>query len=134
MGIPVVMRSFKGLDDLSSHYWHLLAKLVSGGSSGGPFISGEVELLKSLEEAEEWEKLEIWVVIAWQTLPEPNKYRSASDLVDAVKGATHQLLLRRPSALPRLEHLRKTRGADEWVYRDALQGICDQAKANQLPP
>lgn len=125
----------EGLKDLSPNYWHLLAKLVSGGSSGWAFASDDVKLLKSLEEAEEWEKLEIWVVIAWQTLPEPNRrYGSASDLVDDVKEATCELLLRRPSALPRLEHLWKTRGTNKWAYKDTLQGVCDQAKSNQLPP
>lgn len=129
-----VVRLLKNPEDLSPHYWHLLDKLVSGGFFGEPFVSEEVKVLEFLTEKKEWEKLELWVVIGWQTLPEPNRYRSTSSAAKDVEKATRELLLQRPSALPRLEHLRKTRGADEWAYKDALQAVCDEAKANHPSP
>ena len=130
--LRTVMRVPEGLEGLSSHYWDFLVELASSGSLGESLTSEDLEVLEFLEEAEEWEKLEILVVIAWQTLPLP-RYGSPSSMVNQVKVATRGLLLQRPSALPRLEHLWKTHGAGKWAYKGALQGVCDEAKGNRSP-
>jgi len=48
---------------LSSHYWQSLDKLVSDSGLSGSLVSGNVEVVKLLEEAEDWERLEVWMVI-----------------------------------------------------------------------
>jgi hypothetical protein len=57
-----------GLESLSPHYWCLLDKLSLGTDfCGTPGLRG-VEVMRSLEEAEDWEKLEVWMVVVWQSL------------------------------------------------------------------
>jgi hypothetical protein len=129
-----VIRLPEGLKSLSPHYWFLLDKLVSTGDLAGFFTSDDVEVMRSLKETEDWEKLEVWMVIIWQTIPEPSQYRSTADWVKDAQEVTRKLLSQRPSALPRFDNLRKTRDAGPWAYKDILQEICDQAKANKLSP
>ena len=129
--LRAVVRMPGGLEGLSSHYWDLLNKLTLDISFCERLTSEDVGVLGSLKKAEEWEKLEALVVIAWQILPASSRYSSTSDLVNGVEGATRELLSQRLSALPRLEHLWKERA--EWEYADALRGVCDEAKGNRSP-
>jgi hypothetical protein len=60
--------------NLSPHYWCLLDKLALGTNfSGSPGLQS-VEVMRSLEEAEDWEKLEVWIVVVWQSLPHSTPY------------------------------------------------------------
>jgi hypothetical protein len=57
-----------GLESLSPHYWCLLDKLSLGTYfCGTPGLRG-AEVMRSLEEAEDWEKLEVWMAVVWQSL------------------------------------------------------------------
>ena len=59
-----------GPEGLSPHYWRLLCKLVLSGTLDGDvlFEAFGVEVTRSLEEAEDWEKLEACVAIEWWSL------------------------------------------------------------------
>ena len=88
-----------------------------------------MEVMKSLEEAEDWEKLEVWLEAVWRSLtsgmPTPK-------LMEGVKQVTLKLSLRQPSALQRFKNL--CGGRALWKEcRDKLQGVCNQALAEQLP-
>jgi len=123
-----VMRSPAGLEGLSSHYWHLLDKLVALNH----FLylgSRDVEVMRSLEEAEDWEKLEAWMVAMWSGTP-------MHQSMEGIEEVTLKLLSRRPSTFPRFEDLCKTftcSGLDCQMHKGKLQQICDQVRTGQLP-
>ena len=122
-----------GLESLSSHYWQLLDKLVA---SVPPLsiISHDIEVMRTLEEAEDWEKLEVWMVLIWTFLPRSALQIKVPGLTGDIERATLKLLLQRPSALPRFEGLSGGPGPtiDEG-YKDKLRQICDQARVGRLP-
>ena len=113
---------------LSSHYWRLLGKLVSRHGAIFPsweadFVSRSAEVTRSLEEAEDWERLEVWMVIAWLGGP--------TELMEEVGRVTLKLLLRRPSALQNFDQVQY----DKRLYgtRDAeLRRICNLGRTGQL--
>jgi hypothetical protein len=117
-----------GLESLSPHYWCLLDKLSLGISFYGiPGLRG-AELMRSLEEAEDWERLEVWMVVVWQSLDDDELASTTED----VERVTLKLLSRRPSALLRFETLCE-QGALYNSHKPILRRICDQAQAEQPP-
>ena len=123
-----VIHSPVGLESLSPHYWRLLDKLVLAADLdlGGTSILRDVdtEVMRSLERARDWEKLEVWMVVLWLSQP--------WHLVGGIDEATLGLLLQRPSGLPRFEGLCRTDRLGTW-HKDKLQRICDQVRATHLP-
>lgn len=82
-----------------------------------------------LEEAEDLEKLETWVVVAWGA-------ESLELVTEDVRRVTLNLLLRQPSTLPRLEGLLKMPIPEmPWAreIREELRRICNQARAELSP-
>ena len=122
-----VILSPAGLKSLSIHYWHLLEQLLLIGLSlPKQHVTDAVELVWLLEEPEDWEKLEIWMVLLWQY----RGYRADTDhleCLDHLKQATLKHLLRQPSALPMFEGLAES-GIDMCV---ALRRVCARARAEQ---
>jgi hypothetical protein len=53
--------------------------------------------MRSLEEAEDWEKLEVWMMVVWQSLP----YRVPASTLGDLERVTLELLSRRWSAPPK---------------------------------
>lgn len=128
-----VVHLAEGREHLSLRYWVLLEKLVLAGGFEISSTSDDIGVIGSLKGSNDWEKLEVWMVIVWRILPERSTYRSTG-LVDAAKGATRELLSQKPSALERLENLCKTRDMDSWTYKDTFQEILEQAKPNTPSP
>ena len=63
MGLLIgAIRSLTGFESLSPHYWRLLGKLTALIKSS-PLH--DVEVMRSLEEAEDCEKLEAWMAAVW---------------------------------------------------------------------
>ena len=123
-----VIRSPTGREVLSSYYWHLLGTLMS---TGDPFLPGlcdaDMEVLRFLDDVEDWEKLELWMLVVW-----PNIHTWSGEEAKGVEPMTLKLFHRRPSTIPRFESLY------EGVMRSApargqLLQICSQARAEQLP-
>ena len=128
-----VVCSPRGLENLSPRHWDFLDKLapftdpsVGFGPRGGGVIEPcGMEVMRLLEEAGDWEKLETWLLFAWRALV-------FDSVVEDVGRVTLGLLLRRPSALPRFENLSKT--ANLWRrFCEELRQICSDARAKQLP-
>ena len=131
--LVAVIRSPMGLENLSSHYWCLLAEFVVGLQLFLTLEPCGVGVVESLEEAEDWEKLGSWLVGVWSFLPSPGM--PISELMEGIEEATLRSLLRQPSALRGLEDLCEM---GSLVYfpeiQTQLQRICDRARAEQLPP
>ena len=123
-----VIRSSTGLESLSSHHWHLLDKLVASKHLLGLKLC-DMEVMRSLEKAEDWEKLGIWMVVMWSGLP-------GSELMEGIEEVTLKLLSRRPSVFPRFEDLCKALTCSDsncQAHKDKLQQICDQVRAGEWP-
>ena len=114
---------------LSSHYWHLLDKLVSVERPGLDFVPHDLGVMKTLKETGDWEKLEVWTVVVWESLALLHGPISGSKDVEEV---TLELLSQRPSAIPRFENLYPVDCVSHSCVVE-LQSICDQAQAKQLP-
>ena len=124
-----VMCSPTGLENLSSHYWRVLGEM--GGRAVGLVLRGKDSesfdsTTRLLEEAEDWEKLEVWMSIKWVSL-------QSSESAEAAGRAVFKLLMQRPSALPRFTELVEI--SEPWVYHHTeLRRICDQARTEQPLP
>lgn len=123
-----VVHSPAGFESLSTHYWYLLYWLSLAWDPPVRFESRDMGLVTSLEEAEQWEKLEVWVAIAWQSL---SHWYLSRALATNIEEATLRLLLRQPSAFPRFEHLSDS-GALRSITSTELRRICAEARAEQL--
>ena len=124
-----LIRSPWGFKSLSIHYWHLLDKLAPFESALRPmdFESRDMELVKSLEEAEDWERLEVWMAFVWQSLV-PGYIADAMSAPEVFERVTLKLFLRRPSTLRRFENLCNS----ETVSKEMgglLRRICVKARA-----
>jgi hypothetical protein len=128
-----VIRSSPGLERLSLHHWDLLYKLILVTEIAGGFLPRDVKVMKSLEEAEEWEKLEVWVVTMWWP-----PYNWFDGEMQDIEQATLKLLSRRPSLLPRFED--RASGKLVKTHKTKLREICDKVRADSqlssesLPP
>ena len=123
-----VVHSPAGHKNLSVHYWHLLERFPWKETYFYDFEPDATELVGSLEKAGDWEKLEAWMVAAWQF--KNHWYGNIPEDLELLKQVTLKHLLRRPSALPRFESLVERGQAYD---RTALEGICAQERAKQLP-
>ena len=124
-----VIRSPTGFESLPSHYWRLLGKLTSEPILYASLVPRDVEVMKLLEEVENWEKLGVWMPIVWVFLAHSFVPESMED----IGRVTLKLVSQRPSALQQLENLCKSGGIYESDARTALQLILDRARAGQLP-
>jgi hypothetical protein len=116
-----------GLENLSPHYWCLLDKLALGTNfSEAPGLQS-VEVMRSLEETEDWEKLEVWIVVVWQSL----LYSTPMPTMEDVERVTLKSLLRQPSALLKVGVLCE-QGSLYDSHRAALRLICKQPRVEQL--
>jgi hypothetical protein len=117
-----------GLESLSPHYWCLLDKLAL--STDFFSIPGLqiVEVMRSLKEAEDWGKLEVWMTVVWQSLPKSTPVPTMED----VKQVTLNLLLQQPSALQRFKDLCQW-GSLYRLHKAKLQQVCDQVQTEQQP-
>ena len=119
----------EGLRGLSIHYWRLLEGLPPARDFPE---ARAMELVGSLEEVEDWEKLENLMIVAWQSNAYACRGPDRSKYSERLEKATLKHLQRRPSALPRFEGLPRSRmiRADK---RAVLKDICVQARTVQLP-
>jgi hypothetical protein len=122
---------------LSSHYWLLFGNLVSMGPKRDWSINvdRDVEIMKSLEAAQDWEKLEMWMLFVWWS-----GYSFDSTPNEDVERITLTLFRQRPSAIPRFEDLYET-GVQHPSFplahlcvdrfQQILRQILDQARVEQ---
>ncbi|KAF9783406.1 hypothetical protein BJ322DRAFT_1070641 [Thelephora terrestris] len=126
---------------LSSHCFCLLGKLVELLPMFHSTTPLDVEVMRSLVEAGDWERLEAWIVVIWWGNQAIHaqwwggcvrffQRNLASELIEDIGWATLRLLLHQPSALPRFEGL-----CDKCEPENSarLQSICARARAGPLP-
>lgn len=118
-----VIRSPPGLEGLSLDHWNLLRKLMLVTEIAGGFLPRDVEVMKLLEEVEDWEKLEAWIVTMWWP-----PYNWFDGEMEDIEKATLKLLHRRPSLLPKFED-RVSRKLVK-THKTKLREICDRARAD----
>ena len=85
--------------ELSLHYWRLLDRSVAEGGNSGNLESSDWDIMRALREAEDWEKLEVWVLVIWRLL----RQCSTPELMEDIRQVTLELLSQRPSALQEFE-------------------------------
>jgi len=125
-----VIRSPTGFESLSSHNWHLLDELISTTGYFGYHMVRDTDVMRLLEEAEDWEKLEVWLAALWRSLQTMDV--QTPELMEGIEQVTLELSSRQPSALQRLENLCERDAV--WGGRGGkLQGICYRVRAGQLP-
>ena len=125
-----------GQGHLSSHYWLLLGDLILASPKTLSAKVGQTELMKSLEEAQDWEKLETWMLVVWCS---NFGFGFGPIPVQDIEQATLMLFRQWPSAIPKLENLLEDR--TDWTisppifttHKDVLRRICNQARAEQSP-
>ena len=120
------VRSPTGLERLSPSYWDLLYKLVLVTDIVGGFVQRDVEVMRLLDEAGDWEKLEVWMVSLWW--PPYNWFDGAMQDIEQV---TLKLLSRRSSLLPMFED--RAAGKLTKTHKIKLREICDKVRAEHLP-
>jgi len=105
------IQSPEGIQHLSQQYWELLVRLISRQPWILEYGTYPPHVMRSLREAEEWEKLECWMDIVWMIwLP------SDSGIVE--KDLTHTIQLCEPP------------GFEQW--REQLEGEVGKVKNIQL--
>ena len=63
-----ILRSPVGRERLSPYYWFLLRNLIFMGARVPPSSPDlDMEIMTSLEDTEDWEKLEMWLLIVWRS-------------------------------------------------------------------
>ena len=134
--LVAVIRSPTGPESLSSHCWHLLDKLVVTLKLNMSLVSRDTEVMRSLERAEDWEKLGAWMVVVWSFSPYSGIPKSES--MDSIEQVTLKSLLRQPSALSRFEDLcdAGTLSLSHSAFMECkakLRRICDHARAERFP-
>ena len=103
-----VMAGLGGLE-LSPHYWHSLDRPeVEGGTYPCP-ESSDWDAMRALWEAEDWEKLEVWILVMWKALV---RWCSTLESMEDIQQVTLELLSRRPSALRRFENIWREKSND----------------------
>jgi hypothetical protein len=117
-----------GQGRLSSHYWFLLGNLIS--VFPGTRVAGDrqTKVMKSLEETQDWDKLETWMLVVWWS-----RYRSGQAPIQDIERATLALFRQRPSVIPGFENLLEDRTQLRFpplfnTHKDVLRRVCDQAR------
>ena len=127
-----ILRSLVGREHLSSHYWLLLGNLVSMGARVPPSSPGlDMEIMRSLEDTEDWEKLEMWLLTVWGSW-----YTGGTVPMQDVERATLTLFFQRLTAIQRFENLHEKKTPATYahlfrLYGDQFRRICDRARAEQ---
>ena len=117
--------------ELSPHYWHLLDRSVEEGGIYFGFKSGDLDPMRALREAEDWEKLEVWMLVMWKALV---RWCSTLESMEDIQQVTLELLSRRPSALRRFENIWREKSDDlreksHYHPKRVLRDICERARA-----
>ena len=136
-----VVRSLEGRQSLSYLYWEFMPELALGSAMDGTLdrswlhvlrspelrtpgsVNYEVQIMVSLEEEQQWDKLECWMGFVWFIL------RPKIDSIpEDVERVTLSLLRQRPGAAKKLERqLHRGTVDDTPECIEYLQRVCEQA-------
>ena len=124
-----VMHGPEGLG-LSLPYWRLVDRAVDEKKDLG-FESSAWDVMGALREAEDWEKLEVSMLVKWKLL------QQRTEVTEDIRRVTRELLSQRPSALQKLENICGGESSDreEESNNDPkreLRKICKEARDENL--
>ena len=119
-------------ENLTSHYWHLLGELLPTVRSYWmeDFGMRDVEVMRSLRDAEGWEKLEVWMVVVWRPILSSSIPRHPTSVLEDIEDATLKLLSSRPSAFQRLKAL--IDGEGNSIPMAKLEKVLNEARARTV--
>jgi hypothetical protein len=124
-----VLGSLEGQKRLSFHYWILLGNLISMGARlprRSP--NQDVEIMRSLEDSGDWEKLEPWLLTIWGSW-----YTREAIPMEDIERATLKLFSQRSTTIRRFEDVYAQTPAPYAslfrVYGDQFRRIRDKARA-----
>jgi hypothetical protein len=120
-----------GQGRLSPHYWLLLGNFVSVFPARYITYDGHIEVMESLEEAQDWGKLETWMLVVWWS-----RYCYRPVPIQDIERATLTLFRQRPSAIPKFEGLLGDHTEYDSrplfdVHEDVFRRACDQGQVEQ---
>jgi len=121
------IQSSEGVQHLSTSYWELLVELVvfwSWALEGNTYtFTYHSSTMASLEEAEEWDKLECWMGVVWILWPPEEGKTTEEELGHTTLSLFHQ----QPGTIQKLEQWME-QWADGWrQIPESFQQICKQA-------
>ena len=120
--LPEIVQSPEGGRGLSTRSWELLVELTISYSLVFPYPTYSPQVMTSLLEAREWDKLECWIGVVWMAWP-PQTDTTTEDLERATVSLFHQ----RPGAVRKL-----TQWMERWsefpanVVPEAFKLVCKQ--------
>ena len=114
---------------LYSHYWSLLDRLVVVEGNNWHLESGDWNVMRALWEAEDWEKLEDWMLVVWKWL----FWYATPELMEDIQQVTLDLLSQRPSALQRFENICGEESSDEEELSDQEEPGDEEEESNYNP-
>lgn len=115
------IQSPKGAQHLSSQYWELLVELTISSSWTLGHSTYSPQVMVSLLEAEEWDKLECWIGVVCMRWPQ-----DANKMVEELKGVMVTLFYQRPTAVWKLKQW-----VEQWSQEmdgdvsEPFQQICE---------
>ena len=98
-----IVQSPEGIQYASHQYWELLVELVGFSPWGLECNTCGPHIMKSLEDAKEWEKLECYMGIVWIKWS-MGKIDEELETDEELEHITLSLFQQRPGAIQRLEH------------------------------
>lgn len=116
-----IIRSTEGIRRLPYSYWELLVELVISKRNMWRYPSYDPHIMESLEEAEEWGRLECWIGVVWATW---GPYCWAPWKATNLDPATLSLFRKKSGAYQKLERWIKKLGRP---ILGLFQQMCEQA-------
>lgn len=119
----VVIQFSEATQHLSHHYWELLLELtISWSSMQLPTYHPQVMI--SLKDAQEWDKLEYWIGVIWMVWPPEDDEPMEKELEDGMLLLFHQ----QPGAIQRLQQwMQQWSDKQGLVVPKSFEQICEKA-------
>lgn len=134
-----------GMEVLSSHHWTLLGNLVLAADGGMTTtyrnweemtLAREAKVMRSLREAEDWDKLGVWMMAIWVLMEDVKElgdiqWMENTEWMMDIFRVTLELLSQRPTGLAVFEAMYE-RKISEGPAKTALRLVCERAREDQL--
>ena len=117
-------QSSENIQHLSLSYWELLVELVGYWPEELGDHTYSPQVMISLQDAREWDKLKCWVSVVWMVWPPESGKTTEEDLEDVMLLLFHQ----KPDALQNLEEQMERWGSRwSWVdFPESFKQTCKQ--------
>jgi len=124
-----VIQSSEKIQHLSRSCWKLLAELAAYWSDELGAGTYNPHIMKSLQDAKEWDKLKCWISVVWMVWPPEGGQTMEKDLENVMLSLVHQ----QPGALQKLKD-QMEQWSNEWSwneipesFKQTCKQVCDKA-------